>query len=89
MTDLFTLNPEIRGVNKKVFWEVVNELPDGAIIRITPFTQELRRRGATISEESTSRYMRYARLQWGWGVDFVAQGKGVYIIKRSNENGKI
>jgi len=82
MSDIFTLNPEPKGRNKRVFWGLVNELPDGAIIRITPFTQELRRRGATISEESTSRYMRYARLQWGWGVDFEAQGKGVYILRR-------
>jgi len=88
MTDIFTLNPEPKGRNKKVFWEVVNELPDGSIIKISPFTQELRRRGATLSEESTSRYMRFTRNKWNFGVDFVALGKGVYMLKkRGKENG--
>ncbi len=80
--DLFTLNPELRGLNKRVFWEVVNELPDGSIIKITPFTQKLRERGATLSEETCSRYMRFARLQWAWGVDFVSIGKGCYKVEK-------
>ena len=74
---------ELKGRNKRIFWEVVNELPNGVILKITPFTQELRRRGATLSEESCSRYMRFARLKWGWGVNFKALGKGRYRVEKN------
>jgi hypothetical protein len=81
--DLFSLDPSLKGRNKRIFWEVVNELPDGATIAITPFTHELRRRGCGLSEESCSRYMRFARLQWNWEVDFQALGKGRYRVVKN------
>jgi len=79
--NLFTLG-EIKGLNKSIFYDTIKDLPSGTIIKITPFTQRLRARGATLSEESTSRYLRFARNKWNMGIDFQAQGKGVYKLQR-------
>jgi hypothetical protein len=80
--DLFTLNPEIKGRNKAIFYDTVKDLPNGSIIKISPFTQRLRALGATLSEESTSRYLRFARNKWNMGIQFIAEGKGCYRIER-------
>ena len=82
MADLFTLDPEIKGRNKAIFYNTVKDLPDGAIIKISPFTQRLRVMGATLSEGSTERYLRFARNKWNMGIDFISQGKGVYRVKK-------
>ena len=77
--NIFTLG-KVKGGNKRIFIDLVNELPNGTIIKISPFTDWLRARGADGSEESTSRSMRFARRNWGIGVDFVALGKGKYQV---------
>jgi hypothetical protein len=83
MSDLFTLEtPEIKGRNKVIFYNTVNDMPDNVIVAITPFTQRLRALGATLSEGSTERYMRFCRNKWNWKVNFIAQGKGKYLLKK-------
>ena len=77
--DLFTLNPKPRGLNKRVFWEVINELPDGTIIKITPFTAYLRQQGCTSSESTIERYIRWTKT-WFAPTMFKSLGKGRYIL---------
>ena len=80
--DLFNLEtPEIKGRNKVIFYDTVKSLPDGAEIKISPFTQYLRRKGATLSEESTSRYLRFLK-DWNWGVVAINKGKSKYEIRK-------
>lgn len=81
MSDLFSLDPEIKGVNKQIFYQTVKDMPDGAIIRISPFTARLRAMGATLSEESTSRYLRFLK-DWKWGVVAIALGKSKYQVRK-------
>jgi len=82
MSDLFTMEtPEIKGRNKIVFYEAIQSLPDKAIVEITPFTQRLRAMGATLSEESTSRYLRFLK-DWKWGAVAIALGKSKYQVRK-------
>lgn len=82
MADLFTMEmPEIRGRNKAIFHDAVRNIPDGAVIKISPFTQHLRYKGATLSEESTSRYLRFSK-DWNWGVVAINKGKSKYEIRK-------
>jgi hypothetical protein len=82
MSDLFTMEtPEIRGRNKVVFYEAIQLLPDKAEISISPFTQRLRAMGATLSEESTSRYLRFLK-DWKWGAVAIALGKSKYQVRK-------
>ena len=85
MADLFSLDPAIKGANKAIFFNAVSDMPDGEIIRISPFTAKLRAMGATLSEESTSRYLRFARNKWNMGIDFISQGKGVYKLQKGDK----
>lgn len=80
--NLFTLDPEIKGRNKRIFADAIQSMPDGAIVRISPFTARLRAMGATLSEESTSRYLRFARNKWNLGITVIAEGKGCYRVER-------
>ena len=82
MSDLFTLEGgEIKGRNKVVFYEAIQSLPDKAEISISPFTQRLRAMGATLSEESTSRYLRFLK-DWKWGAVAIALGKSKYQVRK-------
>ena len=82
MSDLFQMEGcEVKGRNKVVFYEAIQSLPDKAVVKITPFTQELRERGATLSEESTSRYLRFLK-KWNWGAVSLNVGKGAYQIRK-------
>lgn len=82
MSDLFTLEtPEIKGRNKTVFYEAIQSLPDKTEISISPFTEMLRAMGATLSEESTSRYLRFLK-KWKWGAVAVALGKAKYQVRK-------
>ena len=82
MSDLFTMEtPEIRGRNKVVFYEAIQLLPDKAEISISPFTEMLRAMGATLSEESTSRYLRFLK-DWKWGAVAIALGKSKYQVRK-------
>ncbi len=79
--DLFTLSkPEIKGREKRIFYEAISTMPDGVLIKISPFAQRLRAMGSTLSESSIERYARWSR-EW-FGIEFIAQGKGVYLIKK-------
>ena len=84
MSDLFTPNPVIKGANKRIFASVIKDMVNGKVIKISPFTAYLRAMGATLSEESTSRYLRFARNDWKtlFGIDVIAEGKGTYRIER-------
>ena len=82
MGDLFTLEtPEIKGRNKTVFYEAIQSLPDKTEISISPFTEMLRAMGATLSEESTSRYLRFLK-DWKWGAVAIALGKSKYQVRK-------
>lgn len=82
MSDLFTLEtPEIKGRNKTVFYEAIQSLPDKTEISISPFTEMLRAMGATLSEESTSRYLRFLK-DWQWGAVAIALGKAKYQVRK-------
>lgn len=82
MSDLFTLEtPAIRGRNKVIFYRTLQHLHNGEIVSISSFTQSLRMAGATISEESTSRYLRYLK-DWNWGAVAISLGKGKYRIHK-------
>ena len=79
--DLFTLDA-VKPRNKDIFIATVKSMPDGTIIKISPFTDHLRALGADLSEESTSRYLRFCRSKWNLGIDFEALGKGKYQLKK-------
>jgi len=81
MADLFTLGRIPKG-NKAIFEDVISSLPNGSVIRISPFTDHLRQMGASISESSTERYLRFCRYQWNFGVTVKSEGRGCYRIER-------
>ena len=77
-TDLFT--PEIKGREKRIFYYFVKDMPDNCTVKISPFTEQLRLAGSTLSESSVERYARWSR-EW-FGIEFHALGKGVYRVQR-------
>jgi len=80
MGDLFTLEtPEIKGRNKTVFYEAIQSLPDKTEISISPFTEMLRAMGATSSESTIERYIRWTK-DWFPGIEFKSMGKGTYCL---------
>jgi len=80
--DLFTLETgAIKGRNKVIFYDALSCIFDGTIVSISPFTARLRAMGATLSEESTSRYLRFLK-DWGWGAVAISKGKGKYLIRK-------
>ncbi|MDD4924311.1 MAG: hypothetical protein PHF74_05705 [Dehalococcoidales bacterium] len=80
-SNLFTLPmSEIKGREKRIFYEAISDMPDGVEIKISPFAQRLRAMGSTLSESSVERYARWSR-EW-FGISFLSQGKGVYLIKK-------
>ena len=81
----FYLGPKIMDELARNFRHILYDaqyvMPDGTIIKISPFTDHLRALGADLSEESTSRYLRFLK-DWKWGAVAIALGKSKYQVRK-------
>ena len=80
--NLFMLDPELKGRNKRIFADTIKNMSDGTVIKISPFTAYLRKQGCTSSESTIERYIRWTKT-WFAPSMFKSMGKGKYIFMKN------